>query len=132
MILVWPTPGKLRRAHLFKPVIQSHDPAVFALFWRMIRNRLESFQFMGPANSNRNFLDGLRSLALLYPLVVAAAKYNAANRGASSVEREDVDYAVMAIEHSFGRLAVLNQPFTRRLETLLLDQKHFARLVRGI
>jgi lysine-N-methylase len=125
-------PGKLRRARLFKPSAKSSDPALLGLFWRMIRNRLESFQFMGPANNNRNFLGGLRSLALLYPLVLAAAKYNAANRGASSIELEDVDYAVMAIEHSFGRLAVLNQPFTRRLENLLLDQKHFARLVRSI
>ncbi|HEX3356825.1 MAG TPA: YkgJ family cysteine cluster protein [Tepidisphaeraceae bacterium] len=125
-------PGKLRRAHLFKPLIQPRDPAVFGLFWRMIRNRLESFQFMGPANNNRDFLNGLRSLALLYPLVVAAAKYNAGNRNASTIEPEDVDYAVAAIEHSFGRLAVLNQSFTRRLEKLLLDQKHFGRLARSV
>ena len=39
------------------------DPGVFALYWRLVRIRLESFQFMGLANDGRNFLAGLRSLA---------------------------------------------------------------------
>jgi lysine-N-methylase len=48
--------GKLRRARLFKQPLEPRDTTTFALFWRMIRNRLESFQFMGERNSHRNFL----------------------------------------------------------------------------
>lgn len=125
-------PGKLRRAGLFKKPLEPGDPAVFSLFWRMVRNRLESFQFMGPANSGRDFLAGLRSLALLYPLVFAAAKFSAANRGAQQIEADDVDYAVTAIEHSFGRLPVLNQAMTRSIEKLLMDRNTFVRLVKTV
>jgi lysine-N-methylase len=124
--------GKLRRVKLFRSAMQPHDPATFALFWRMIRTKLQSFQFMGDGNNGRNFLDGLKSLALLYPLTLAVAKYSAANREASDIEADDVDWAVAAIEHSFGRLAVLNQPFTRSLEKLLLEPHAFARLVRSV
>jgi hypothetical protein len=124
--------GKLRRAHLFKQSVEPQNGAAFALFWRMIRNRLESFQFMGERNSHRNFLDGLRSLALFYPLTFAVAKYSAANRASMQINADDADYAVMAIEHSFGRLGVLNQNFVRSLERLLLDPDTFTRVVRHL
>jgi hypothetical protein len=122
-------PGKLSRARLFKSTIAQPSADDFALLWRVIRNRLDSFQFMGHANNGRNFLGGLRSLALLYPLAVVVAKYSAGNRGATSVNAEDVDYSVASIEHSFGRLRVLNESMMRSIEKLLLDPKRFSQLV---
>lgn len=123
--------GTLKKARLFKKSgAQPSDPAALALFWRVIRNRLESFQFMGQANNGRNFLEGLRSLVLLYPLVMAAAKYHAGNRDSQLIEEQDVDYAVAAIEHSFGRRA--NSSYTQPIERLLLDRAVVVRLVRGI
>ena len=124
--------GKLRLARLFKGTLQPDAPDAFAVFWRMIRIRLDSFQFMGQGNNGRNFIDGLRSLAMLYPLVRAAAKYNAAVRGGERIEAIDVDYGATVIEHSFGRLAVLNQGMTRSIDTLLMDSKMFPRLVRTV
>ncbi|HVT89194.1 MAG TPA: YkgJ family cysteine cluster protein [Tepidisphaeraceae bacterium] len=121
--------GKLKRAGLFKSGVGNSEPSTFSVFWRVIRNRLDTFQFMGNANSGRNFIEGLRSLALLYPLVLATAKYGAANRGSAQIGAEDVDYAIGAIDHSFGRLAVLNQPQSRSLEKLLLSPDQFVRLV---
>jgi hypothetical protein len=125
-------PGKLRKARLFKSHQTSDDPDVFGLLWRVIRVKLESFQFMGSSNGGRNFFDGLRSLALLYPLTRAVARYNAANRAAVKIEPQDVDQAVAAIEHSFGRSAVLNQASARRIETMLLEPVTFARLARSV
>jgi Fe-S-cluster containining protein len=123
--------GQFRKSKLFKRnSLQASNQETFDLHWRMIRNKLESFQFMGPSNGGRNFLIGLRSLALLYPLVAAAAKYRAANRGASAIEPQDVDYAVGAIEHSFGRSAVLNQKWIGSIEKLLMQREVFTRLVR--
>jgi hypothetical protein len=98
----------------------------------MIGVKLMSLHFMGAANHGRDLLSGLRSLAMLYPLVCAAAKYRAGNRGSMAVEAEDVDYAVGAIEHNFGRNAVLKMPFARTIEKLLLDPDQFLRLVRTI
>lgn len=125
-------PGQLRKAELFKPTLPPDDPGVFALYWRMVRIRLESFQFMGSANDGRNFLAGLRSLALLFPLIAAVAKYSAANRNSSKIEIDDVDFAAGAIEHSFGRLAILKLSWMRSIEKLLMAPKTFTRLVRNI
>jgi Fe-S-cluster containining protein len=124
--------GKLRKAGLFKPTLPTGEAGVFALYWRLVRIRLESFQFMGSANDERNFLVGLRSLALLFPLVAAVAKYSAGNRNSAKIEMEDVDFAVGAIEHSFGRLAILKQSWMRSIEKLLMEPKTFTRLVRNI
>lgn len=124
--------GKLVKARLFRDEIRLTDSAVMLLHWRMVRAKLGSMQFMGPANGGRDFLAGLRSLALLYPLVVAVAKYSAGNRGSSEVNEDDVDYAVMAIEHSYGKLPILNQPLAKFLETRLMEPESFVRLVRTV
>jgi Fe-S-cluster containining protein len=124
-------PGKLRRAGLFKSAPQP-DIETFSLVWRLTRNKLDALQFMGPANGGRDFLTGLRSLALLYPLVLAATRHHAASRGDQKIDAADVDYAVTAIEHSFGRAAVLGQPFVRSIERLLLDRPAFTQLVRAV
>jgi hypothetical protein len=122
--------GTLKKARLFKEGIGRGD--AFGLFWRMVKNRLESFQFMGAGNQGRDFLSGLRSLAMLYPLVVAVAKYSAGNRGASEIGEEDVEYGVMVIEHSFGRLRVLKGGMTGAIERLLMEGGRFGGVVRGI
>jgi hypothetical protein len=118
--------GSIRKVRLFE-CKSANNPSPLLL--RLIRNKLESFQFMGAANGGRNFLDGLRSLALLYPLVGAVTKYNAANRGASKVESEDIDEAVAAIDHSFGRISIMS---VKSLEKALLQSDTFTRLVRCV
>jgi hypothetical protein len=125
-------PGRLRAAKLFKKPPAPPSVEVFALAWRLVRNKLDALQFMGAANGNRDFLTGLRSLSLLYPLVVAAAKHHAATRKSSEITTNDVDYAVTAIEHSFGRAAVLGQPFVRSIEKLLTERGAFTRLIRTL
>jgi Fe-S-cluster containining protein len=124
--------GKLKKARLFQPGLHPAETEVFELHWRMISTKLMSLHFMGSANANRNLLEGLRSLALLYPLVVATAKYRAGNRDASKIETEDVDYAVGVIEHSFGRSTVLAQSFARSNEKLLLEPGMFLRVIQTI
>ncbi len=126
--------GSLRSARLFKSAFATHDqsPEVFSLLWRLLRIKLEAIQFMGPANGGRDFLRGLHSLALLYPLTLATAKHHAASRGAKAIEPIDAEMGIAAIEHSFGRAAVLRQPFVRSIERLLLDRDTLTRLVRTI
>jgi hypothetical protein len=83
---------------------------------------------MGRGNLDKDFLSGLRSMAMLYPLTVAAAKYHAGSRRSSTVEVVDVDYACAMVEHAHGRLAVLRQPFVQKIENLLMDPMMFARV----
>jgi lysine-N-methylase len=122
--------GSLKKARLFQPVLEPLSTETFDLHWRMIATKLLSLHFMGSTNANRDLLAGMRSLALLYPLVVGAAKYRAGNRDASAIESQDVDYAVAVIEHSFGRSPVLAQSFARSIEKVLLDPVMFLRMVK--
>jgi Fe-S-cluster containining protein len=121
--------GSLKKAKLFAG---HREHAPFQLLWRVVRTKLESFQFMGQANGGKDFLEGLRSLALLQPLVLATARYASANRGATEIAEQDIDYAVGVIEHSFGRQAVLKQNFVRSIEKLLMDHDLFVRLVMTV
>jgi Fe-S-cluster containining protein len=122
--------GSLRKAALFRQADRPH--VRFELLWRVVRTKLESFQFMGQGNGGKDFLEGLRSLAMLQPLVLATARYAAANRGSAGIEEQDIDYAIAAIEHSFGRQAVLKQGFVRSIEKLLMDHDLFVRLLRTV
>lgn len=125
--------GKLRAAKLFRPTAWPTDALPeMPLLRRLIKSKLESLQFMGGAARGRDFLTGLRSLALLYPLVVACAKHRAAGRGATKVDDEDVDSAVAAIEYGFGRAAVLARPFALSLERTVLESNAFTRIARTI
>jgi hypothetical protein len=131
--------AKCARRGSSKPHDQSDAPDAFALLWRLDPHqaRIVSSSFgpstgSGQANGGRNFFAGLRSLALLYPLTRAVARYNAANRGSLRIEPEDVDQAIAAIEHSFGRSPILSQPSARRIETLLVEPVTFTRLVRSV
>ncbi len=125
-------PGTLARAKLFGPGPMISDPSATDLHWRMISVKLQSLQFFGSANYGRDVLSGLRSLSMLYPYVIACAKYRAANRDSSSIEAEDIDYAVSVIEHSFGRSPVLAQGFARVLEAVLMDRAAFTQLILTI
>ena len=124
--------GSLRKAKLFEAGINLHDPATFALHWQMVRSKLGSLQFMGSANGGRDFLAGMRTLALVYPLVIACAKYRAGNRGSPAIGLTDVDYAVATIEHSFGRAPPAVQKIMKSLEGFLLEPASFLRLVRTV
>ena len=124
--------GQVKSAMLFSPEFHCSDPEIFELHWRMVGVKLLSLHFMGAANYNRDLLSGLRSLALLFPLVASAAKYRAGNRGASAVEVQDVDYGVSVIEHAFGRSPVLSQGFAGSLEKHLLEPGMFLRVVQTI
>jgi hypothetical protein len=121
--------GKVRKARLFRDGPKIVDQTALELHWRMITVKLTSFQFFGSAYYGRDMLSGLRSLAMLYPYVLATAKYRAGNRGSPTVDAEDVDYAVSVIEHSFGRSPVLAQGFAHVLEAVLMDREMFTRLV---
>jgi hypothetical protein len=124
--------GALRSAGLFDRNSPEPPADAFALFWRWIGNKLQACQFMGHANGNRDFLAGLRSLTLAYPLVAAAARHHAAARNSATIEPADVDYAVAAIDHSFGRTSVVSGRFLGSIETLLLERTSLSRLIRTV
>lgn len=119
----------MRRVGLFHATRHAAGPDTFALLWRLVRTRLESFQFMGAGNSGRNLIHGLHSLALLYPLSLAVARCHAAARDAAAVEPPDAEAGIAAIEHAFGRSPLLRSPSAHRFEKILSDPANYTALI---
>lgn len=125
-------PARLRPARLFKEPHQLENAQTTALIWRMIKLKLQSLQFMGSANHDLDLTDGLRTLALTYPLTIAVAKAGAAHKDAQVIDADDIDFALAAVEHSFGRSPLTALPAARRAQGQLLEMQVFATLVATV
>ena len=107
-------------------------PDALGPVWRVVVNRLRSLQFMGEAHAGADFIEGLSSLCLFYPLALAVAKYARAAAGRATVERADAALGAQAIDHSFGRSKLLGTTSVRRNQDLVLQPDPFARLVLSL
>jgi hypothetical protein len=54
------------------------------------------------------------------------------HKGAQQIDTDDIDFAVAAIEHGFGRSPLLALPATRRAQGHLLDLEVFTTLVTWV
>ncbi len=109
----------------------AESAAVWECYYRFLDSRLSALQFFGATYYGASFFGGLRALAQTYPFVLAAARASAADRGASRVGAEDVQYAVGAIDHGFGRSKLLERGVFRRFEALFSGVR-FGRLLAAM
>ncbi len=124
----------LDRKTLFSTPVTDAAGESWQLLFDLVKSRLEAFQFFGPANYNLTFFPGLRSLFVLFPLVMATAKWHALARDPRRcvITPADVDYAVAAIDHSFGRSDLLRFGFIAALSRQLGEPDNFIRLMAGL
>lgn len=124
----------LRRELLFGRGIQNIQQVDFGCYESLLKVRLQAHQFMGQANFQYPFFDGLRSLFVTFPLVLAMAKCHAMGRGADPIRLlpEDLDYAVGAIDHSYGRATLLGLGTMRTITRQVADSAATIRLVHSL
>ncbi len=72
------------------------------LFVRYFRVKLQGIHFCGPAYYDMSFIDGLRSLALMYPATLWVARMRAARDGRKTITLPDVQAALATVDHNFG------------------------------
>jgi len=72
------------------------------LFVRYFRVKLQGMHFCGPAFYDMSFIDGFRSLALMYPATLWVARMRAARDGRKVISLPDVQAALATIDHNFG------------------------------
>ena len=120
-VLGWEHPDfPVRKAALFKraggdgPVGSSAE--IWECYRRLLVSRLEAPQFFGVSYYGEPFFSGLRALVLSYPLVLAAARIQAASAQRLSLCVEDIHYAVGAIDHCLGRSPLLQFRLWRSVE----------------
>ncbi len=123
----------MKRKDFFGTKIDAPADMPLDLMFALMRLRLESYQFFGKAAYNRSFFFGLKALFMQMPLMLALAKWHAMARGGvCRVNEEDVAYAVGAIDHAYGRSALLGLRFMNTLQRQVCDQDAHTRLVEEL
>jgi len=72
------------------------------VFVRYFRVKLQGLHFCGSAFYDMPFIDGFRSLALMYPATLWVARMRAARDGRITISLPDVQAALATIDHNFG------------------------------
>ncbi len=78
------------------------QPEIDELFERYFRVKIQGIHFCGPAHYDTPLVDGFRSLALMYPVVMWLARLRAARGGRTSLSLTDVQAALATADHNFG------------------------------
>ena len=78
------------------------DKTAWLNYFRFLRIKLETCQFFGQAYYCADIFTGLKALFMTFPLALALARINAMAND-RVISSDDVNYAVAAIDHSFGR-----------------------------
>ncbi|MFA5204514.1 MAG: YkgJ family cysteine cluster protein [Lentisphaeria bacterium] len=130
----------LGRAGLFRlepPVQPLPGPAasdaaeVWECWRRWLGGRLETWQWFGAAGYGQDLWGGLRSLLQAGLLVAATARVSAAAAGRPRLAAADVQYAVGAIDHAFGRSPLLQWAPMRRFDAWFAGPR-FEQLVAAL
>ncbi len=74
---------------------------------RYYRVKLQGLHFCGRAFYDMPFIEGFRSLALMYPATMWVARMRAARDGREQISLADVQAALATIDHNFGYSPVL-------------------------
>ncbi len=72
------------------------------LFERYFRVKIQGIHFCGPAYYDTPLVDGFRSLALMYPVVMWLARLRVARAGRRELSLTDVQAALATADHNFG------------------------------
>ena len=113
-----------------RPPVAGADEA-WECYWRFVASRLSALQFFGPSYYGWGFFTGLRALSQTYAHVLASARCHAADRGVDNIETVDVQYAVGAVDHSFGRSRLLQSARTRMVEQVF-NRFRYGRLLAAL
>jgi hypothetical protein len=122
-------------AQLFsRNTLEPSSPAVWDCWRRFMDGRLRALQFFGATLDGMAFFAGAQSLSATFALVSAAAKVRAAaaGRAGGRLEAADVEYAVGAVDHAFGRSRLLRFLPQRVVAERFCDPARFAAALRSL
>ena len=94
-----------------------------AMLRRFFRVKIQSYQFCGRAFHDASLMEGFRSLALLYPIIIWLARWQAVSDGRKQVSDDDVMRAIAMADYHHGF-----SPWLRWRDKLLAQRDDIARL----
>ncbi len=113
----------------FTPPSTAPASDVWAPWRRWMDGRLRTLQFFGRAWYGGTFFEGATALAAASALVIAAARAHVAARGEPTTTLGDVEYAVGAVDHGFGRSALHLKWHQRFLENRFLNETAYSSIL---
>lgn len=78
------------------------SPAADAMLTRFFRVKIQSFHFTGSAFHHAPLMEGFRSLALLYPIIIWLARWQAVSDGRDKISDADVTRAITMADYHHG------------------------------
>jgi lysine-N-methylase len=94
-----------------------------AALTRFFRVKIQSLHFCGRAFHDRPLIEGFRSLALLYPVIIWMSRWLAVSDGRASLSDADIIRAVSMVDYHHGY-----SPYSRWRVGLLNQRNDIARL----
>ncbi|WP_437207014.1 YkgJ family cysteine cluster protein [Planctomicrobium sp. SH664] len=89
------------------------------LLTRYFRVKIQGLHFFGPAYYQIPLVEGFQSLALVFPAVLWIARWHAVTSGRSEITADDIQQALMIVDHQHGYSEAFGTwGFRRRVQNL--------------
>ena len=96
---------------------------------RYFRVKIQGIHFCGAAHYDTSLLDGFRSLALMYPVVMWMSRLRAAGQGRDQLSLTDVQASLATADHNFGYSPALGMKASLSRTAQLARMQQLTRLV---
>jgi len=99
-----------------------------ATLTRFFRVKIQSLHFCGRAFYGMPLIEGFQNLALLYPVIIWLARWQAAAENRASMTEQDIQRAISLADHHHGYSPILASAWSRRRVRLLSQRDGITRL----
>ncbi|MFK7821525.1 MAG: YkgJ family cysteine cluster protein [Planctomycetaceae bacterium] len=106
-----------------KPFVFEDEETADEILKRYLKVKVQGIHFCGPAYYNAPFVEGLRSLLLVYPAVMWFARWRAAGESRDVVTIKDIVTGMTVADHNHGYSEVLGLRASRYRVQLLAKMK---------
>ncbi|MGA3181180.1 MAG: YkgJ family cysteine cluster protein [Verrucomicrobiota bacterium] len=103
-------------------------PGAEAGLTRFFRVKIQSLHFCGRAYYGMALIEGFENLALLYPVILWLARWQAAAEKRGSLTGADIERATSLADHHHGYSPILARAWSRQRVRLLAQRDDIARL----
>ena len=115
--------GNATFADLEQPFAFEDEDTIDEILKRYFKVKVQGIHFCGPAYYNAPFVEGLRSLLLVYPAVMWFARWNAISDSRNVVTAKDIVTGMTVADHNHGYSEVLGLRSSRYRVQLLAKMK---------
>ena len=108
------------------------DENALEIYWNYIGSKLESMHFCGFPCLGFTFEEGMRHLAITYPVLASISALAAKADKRGNITRDDVAMALSVIDHTFSRSHLFKINYVRKMTDILCTENALASLLKDL